>query len=203
MMMKEFQSMTLWTPKRTRGGASTGTRITTSRIQYTNPKAGFASPIVEGVQEVGRYYFNYDPEAYYKQRLFGDNPSDFRWRYDLNKRLIGRPDYKPRALPSWVPSYGKKKFPKKRYPKFQEGNKYRARKRYGRYKCNFFEPWQRCYNGQTGNCNRFRGSNWKRNKVYGNNTKYSKYRRNRWSSSRSYSTYSRRPKYRYPRHSWW
>ncbi len=97
--------MTPWmSPYKSRSSASTGARVSPSKFSPTSPKGGFGSNVYEGARYLdetyGRRY-----ESYYRQRLFGKNPDDFRWRYDLNKRLIGRPDYKSRASYVWQPRW--------------------------------------------------------------------------------------------------
>ncbi len=113
--------MTLWTKDNQRSSASTGARISPGKFSPTSPKGGFVSSIYEGA----RYYdanYGYNAEGYYRKRLFGNEPDDVRWRYDFNKRLIGRPDYKSRATFPWQPRYPKQKYSTS-YSELQKGNK--------------------------------------------------------------------------------
>jgi len=133
------------TAQRPKISTSAGARIGTGRFSPTSPKGGFAGSAYSGMRELGRYY-NYDPETYYGQRLTGSSPDDVRWRYDLNKRLIGRPDYKSRASFPWLPRFPKQKWTKTsrkdvqknpQFPGSKPGkwiHKFRSSKRHRRYK---------------------------------------------------------------------
>ncbi len=102
--------MSRWvTAKKHRSQSSTGARISAGRFQPSSPKGGYLGNIYEGARYLDERY-GYRTESYYKKRLFGDKKADIDWRYDLNKRLIGRPDYKSRASFPWLP-----RFPKKQY----------------------------------------------------------------------------------------
>ncbi len=107
--MNHNLNMTLWTSQKPRSSASTGARVSPGKFSPTSPKGGFGSTAYEGVRYLDERY-GYNVEKYFKTRLFGHEPGDFRWRYDLNKRLIGRPDYRTQYVPSWLPRFPKKKF---------------------------------------------------------------------------------------------
>ncbi len=91
-----------------RAGSSTGTRVSTGRFGPASPKGGFASSTYDALKAVGEYY-DYNPEAYYKQRLFGTSRDDVQWRYDLGHHLLGRPSWKNRIeIQKLFPTFGKK-----------------------------------------------------------------------------------------------
>ncbi len=126
--------MTWFQTQRNRSSASTGARVSPSKFSPTSPKGGFGS----SVYEAGRYLddrYGYRTESYYRQRLFGNSPADVRWRYDVNKRIIGRPDYKSRVSFSWQPRFPKKswKQSRKSYSKLQERDLSSKRQFRGRF----------------------------------------------------------------------
>ncbi len=112
------------TPSRSRSSASTGARVSASKFSPTSPKGGFGTNVYEGVRYLDENY-GYRTESYYKQRLLGQTPSDYKWRYDLNKHLIGR-DYHRNGNVSfpWLPRFPKKKYRSPTTSRdFQEGPK--------------------------------------------------------------------------------
>ncbi len=130
-MRNQNLSMTWYQKNKARSSASTGARISTGKFSPTSPKGGFGTNVYEGVRYLDeRYGSGY--ERYYRQRLFGKNPDDYRWRYDVNKRLIGRPDYKGRVSFPWLPRWQKKKY-QTSYSKFQKSSVFRRRKFQSRF----------------------------------------------------------------------
>ncbi len=115
-----------WTPTSQRSSASTGARISPGKFSPTSPKGGFGTNVYEAARYIDEQYgSNY--EKYYRQRLLGKSPDDARWRYDLNKHLIGRDYHKTGSyVPSWLPRFPKKKWPKTSSPYIQENNKFRS-----------------------------------------------------------------------------
>ncbi len=117
------------TSRYTRGGSSTGTRVSTGSYSPSRPAGGFVEPVYQGAKQAIDYYYGYNPEKYYQNRL-----RDPKFRYDLEHYLLGRPTHKSRktdALP-FIPRFPKKKFPKSPSQKFQKSSKYIARKLYRR-----------------------------------------------------------------------
>ncbi len=118
--------MTLWTRNRNRSSASTGARISPSRFSPTSPKGGFVSSGFDAARYVDENY-GYRTESYYRKRLLGKEASDYQWRYDLNKHLIGR-DYHWKPRYEAFPTYGKKKWIKTAQKNIQKGTKFRGGK---------------------------------------------------------------------------
>ncbi len=168
MMKNQYLSMKYktkpWmTPYEGRRQSSTGTRVSGGRFSPYSPKGGFADPVFQGVREAGRRYFNYDPIDYYEKRLFDTDPDSVRWRYDLNKHLIGRDYHKSgRYVPSWLPRFPKKKYTSPSEAYLQKGTKFRqrelqfgvyqrpvvSRRGWGNFESNYEHRWQcsnRCH----------------------------------------------------------
>ncbi len=165
--MRLFQSMTYWTPpQKQRSQASTGARISTSKFSPASPKGGFGSNVYEGARYLDETYGR-RTESYYRQRLFGNNADDFRWRYDLNKHLIGRDYHKSgNASFPWLP-----RFPKQKYtspsPKFlQESTKVRPSEFRSGFQQYVSNPRFRWNNSKTNIKYRRTGTNRCRCKVY-------------------------------------
>ena len=110
-----------------RSSGSTGARISTGKFSPSSPKGGFGSSLYEAIRAIDDTY-GYRSESYYRQRLFGNKASDIRWRYDLNKKIIGRPDYQSRVSFPWLPRFPKKKWTKTTGKDFQENSKVRTSK---------------------------------------------------------------------------
>ncbi len=118
-MRKLHQSTMWWTPKSQRSSASTGARVSPGKFSPTSPKGGFGSSVYEAARYIDEQY-GYNSEAYYKSRLFGNSPDDIRWRYDLNKHLIGRDYHKSSNVSfTWQPRFPKKKY-KTSYKQFHK-----------------------------------------------------------------------------------
>ncbi len=116
-----------------RTGGSTGTRISTGRFSPSSPKGGFGDPVYQTAKNIGQY-FGYDPEGYYKQRLFGSSRADKQWRYDLAHHLLGRPTWKNRVwLQEIFPTFGKKKWPETLRKDLQKGNQRGTSKLHSRF----------------------------------------------------------------------
>ncbi len=164
-----------------RAGSSTGARISTGRFGPTSPKGGFGSSVYDASKAIGRYY-GYDPESYYRERFFGQSSDSSRWRYDLNKHLIGRDYHKTgRYVPSWLPRFPKKKWSTKTIRSdLQEGTEFqRGQFRYWSKKRDFSSR-KRFYSTRPNICDRCRCSNRKSYKVRrGPNAYYKYYRSNR------------------------
>ncbi len=121
-----MKNQTRWSPNDLRRGSSTGTRVSTGRFAPGAPRGGFADPVYQSVKNVARH-FGYDPEGYFKQRLFGQSRGDVQWRYDLAQKIYGRPLHRSKksdALP-FLPRFPKKKYAPFSGTKFQKSDKSR------------------------------------------------------------------------------
>ncbi len=159
-------------PRDQRSGSSAGARVSSGRFSPTSPKGGFGSSIYDASKAIGRYY-GYDPESYYKQRLFGNTPADVRWRYELNKHLIGRDYHKKRNVSfTWQPRFPKKKYVEPYDSYLQKSSKFRGSKlrswTKGRGTCSC-KRWKRTWADK---CNRQFCSNRMPPKVYRNSNAY-------------------------------
>ncbi len=163
----------LVTARPQRSSASTGARISTGKFSPQHPKGGFGANIYEALRYLDENYGS-RTESYYKQRLLGNTPDDFRWRYDLNNHLLRREhEHKSKYVPSWLPRYPKKKFITGYRKKLQKGTKLRGSEFHGRGAYRDSDKWCRQHCAWSDNCYRCKSANWK-------------YRKVRWSTVSSY-----------------
>ncbi len=165
MMMRLNQSMTLWTNQyQTRSSASTGARIHPDRISLVSPKGGFVTPVYETARYIDERY-GYRTESYYRERLFGRSADSSRWRYDLNKRIIGRPDWKSKYAP--FPRFPKQKYRAPPYDKYiQEDSIIRSSKFLSRFQQSGNRTRKGQHSGKANQFNRWRRSDRKSCKVF-------------------------------------